>query len=205
MVISSALWGKMFPDVSCETREALETYHKLLLQWQKTVNLVSPSTIDHAWLRHFQDSYQLIELAPTHKEKWLDLGSGAGFPGLVVAIVSGRWKVTLVESDKRKCGFLREVARRTDVQVEIIADRIESIPLQSADVISARALAPLKDLVQLAQLHMSENTTLLFPKGANVETEIADLPQEWQDRIELIQSKTDQRAKIVRISPPIQN
>ena len=114
--------------VSRETLERLETYEALLKQWQKTINLVAPSTLSDIWHRHFADSAQLLALAPPGAERWLDLGSGAGFPGLVLAILlaeRGHGRVTLIESDTRKAAFLGEVARRVGVAVDILGTRIE--------------------------------------------------------------------------------
>lgn len=190
--------------VSRETMEMLEQYHSLLLQWQKTINLVAPSTLDSAWFRHFVDSAQLFDLAPKTATHWLDLGSGAGFPGLVIAAMSKEsqpnMKVTFVESDIRKCGFMREAARKMGVHVQILTRRVEDIPIQSADVISARALSNLASLIDLASPHVSPGTCLLFPKGSTHKAELETVPHEWQSRAEIIQSKTRQDAVVIRFN-----
>lgn len=192
--------------VSRETMEKLELYHSLLLQWQKTINLVAPSTLAHAWTRHFVDSAQLLDMAPGTATHWLDLGSGAGFPGLVVAALAAEshtnMKVTLVESDIRKCGFMREAARKMGVEVQILAARIADIPIQSADVISARALSNLATLIDHATPHVLPGTCLLFSKGSTYKAELETIPHEWQSRAEIIQSKTSPDAVVIRLKAP---
>ncbi|WP_341863169.1 16S rRNA (guanine(527)-N(7))-methyltransferase RsmG [Gymnodinialimonas sp. 57CJ19] len=191
--------------VSRETMERLNIFHELLLQWQKTINLVAPSTLQTAWERHFVDSAQIFELAPVDASNWLDLGSGGGFPGLIVAAMAKETrpnlKVTLVESDIRKCGFMREAARKMDVRVNILTRRIEGIPRQSADVISARALSNLAALIKHASPHMTPSTCLLFPKGSSYKSELESIPQDWQSKVEAIASKTDPDAVVLRFSP----
>lgn len=191
--------------VSRETMDRLRIFHGLLLQWQKTINLVAPSTLPSAWERHFVDSAQIFELAPDDATNWLDLGSGGGFPGLVVAAMAKdsrpNLKVTLVESDIRKCGFMREVARKMDVRVNILTRRIADIPKQSADVISARALSNLATLIEYASPHMTPTTCVLFPKGSSYKSELESVPQDWQSKLEAIASKTDRDAVILRFAP----
>ena len=155
--------------VSRETLGRLEVYAAELVKWQKTINLVAPSTLPDVWHRHFADSAQLVALAPVAGSvtspnsdavvplTWIDLGSGAGFPGLVAAIMlapTGRWRVTLVESDSRKAAFLRHVARTVGVPVDNLCERAERAATRAnlayASVISARALAPLTQLLAWA-------------------------------------------------------
>lgn len=192
--------------VSRETIDKLQVYEALLRQWQKTINLVAPSTLDHIWSRHFADSAQLFALAPPDAARWLDLGSGAGFPGLVLAIMlAGRdgAKVTLVESDTRKAAFLGEVARRTGASVDIRPERIEKFAtqtkLQPVDVITARALAPLPRLLELASPAFSPQTLGLFLKGREVEAEVAAAREEWAFESTLQPSLTDAGGRIVLI------
>ena len=135
-------------SVSRETVERLRVYESVLKTWQKTINLVAPSTLGDVWHRHFADSAQILRFAPADARTWYDFGSGGGFPGLVAAILlaeRGQARVTLVESDTRKAAFLGEVARKTGIAVEIRSERIEKVAIQaksqSVDVISARALA----------------------------------------------------------------
>lgn len=159
-----------FFSVSCETLEKLRVYARLLEHWQKTHNLVAPSTLPLIWSRHFADSAQLLYLAPC-AQHWLDMGSGAGFPGMVVAILmadQSSLDVHLVESHAKKVAFLNAVRRETGVPAVIHADRMENMTNHLAcsfDVISARALAPLKQLCAYAAPFMKKNTIALFPKG----------------------------------------
>ncbi len=160
--------------VSRETMHRLEIYRELLIRWQKAINLVGRRTLDDIWRRHFLDSAQLIDLAPPTPGPWLDLGSGAGFPGLVLAIL-GAADVRLVESDGRKCTFLEEVRRATGAPVAVLQARAEDLPPVGAAVITARALAPLPRLVPLAARHARPDTVGLFLKGAGVGREIQDV------------------------------
>jgi 16S rRNA (guanine527-N7)-methyltransferase len=167
-------------SVSHETVERLETYAVLLRQWQKAVNLVAPATLDEVWHRHFADSAQLLPLAPDARN-WLDLGTGAGFPGLVIAIMCANHdnrSVHLVESNSRKCAFLQEVARRTAVSVAIHEGRIEDAAkagrVGKVDVVTARALAPLAKLLALSDGFFSEQTIGLFLKGREASREMEE-------------------------------
>jgi 16S rRNA (guanine527-N7)-methyltransferase len=197
-------------SVSRETLERLKTYAALLQKWQKTINLVAPSTLNQVWHRHFADSAQILALAPPNSQNWVDLGSGAGFPGLVVAILlapdtpKGQTRVTLIESDSRKAAFLREVARAVAVPVDILPLRIEAAPTRisvpGVDVVSARALAPLEKLLELSQPLIKPTTTALFLKGREVSREVQDAELKWKFDIELTQSVTDAEARIVCIT-----
>jgi 16S rRNA (guanine527-N7)-methyltransferase len=195
-------------DVSRETVDRLSRYVALLEQWQPRINLVAGATLPDVWHRHIADSAQLYALAPG-AGSWLDLGSGAGFPGLVIAILahaSAGPRVALVESDRRKSAFLAEVARQTGITVEIHTARIEQIATQSmlpeVDVVSARALAPLERLIPLSLPFMGEETLGLFPKGRDVESEVAVARAGWEFDAELMPSLTDAEARIVVIRRP---
>ncbi|MBL4629477.1 MAG: 16S rRNA (guanine(527)-N(7))-methyltransferase RsmG [Roseicyclus sp.] len=192
--------------VSRETFARLELYHQLLHHWQRTINLVAASTLEAAWSRHFVDSAQLFDLAPATATQWLDLGSGGGFPGLVIAAMAAEtrpdYRITLVESDIRKCGFMREAARKMDVQVQILSCRIADIPPQKADVISARALSNLGALINHAIPHAADGTCLLFSKGASYKAELESLSSDWQMASEAIPSLTDPDAVILRFVVP---
>lgn len=159
-----------------EIRQKLERYHGLLLQWQKTINLVSPKTTDDAWQRHFEDSMQLAALLPDRVGTLYDIGSGAGFPGLVLAIMKPSLAVTLIESDARKCAFLQTVSRETGLtNVTIITERIETaLPcLPPPDCLTARALAPLARLLNMTRpLWDARPLEMIFPKGRTVQAEI---------------------------------
>lgn len=197
-------------NVSRETLERLELYERLLRQWQKAVNLVAPSTLDAIWHRHFADSAQLLALVGPQASPWLDLGSGAGFPGLVAAILlaeRGDAHVTLIESNARKGAFLREVARETGilpgVAVDILSIRIENAATQAnlppPAVISARALAPLDKLLALAAPLTGGSTTGLFLKGRDAEAELEDARKTWNFSVELVASRTEPDGRIVVI------
>lgn len=220
--------------VSRETLDRLRTYEALLKSWQRVVNLVSPATLDDVWHRHFADSAQLLDLADISSplggegpgargraleeggkiprpgeasggQSWLDLGSGGGFPGLVLAILlaekAPQARMTLVESDARKAAFLGEVARKTGVAVEIRAERSEKCATQAnsriRNVITARALAPLPKLLGLAQPFFSPPTVALFPKGREAEVEIAEARTRFDFDCQLAPSLTDAEARIV--------
>ncbi len=192
--------------VSRETLERLQTYESLLKQWQRTINLVAASTLDDTWHRHFADSAQLLALAPPAAEHWLDLGSGAGFPGLVLAILlkeRGHGRVTLIESDTRKAAFLAEVARRTGAAVDIRGTRIEKSATQAklapVDVVTARALAPLPRLLDLSTPFFSGPTIGLFLKGREAEAEVEAAKKLWDFESELHPSLTDSGGRIVVI------
>jgi 16S rRNA (guanine527-N7)-methyltransferase len=192
--------------VSRETIGRLELYTRLLGQWQKAHNLVSAKTLDAVWHRHFADSAQLVRYAPEAK-RWVDLGSGAGFPGLVVAILlqdtGGR--VQLVESDLKKCAFLREVGRQTGIVVDIVDTRIESFSTQARiseaeiDVISARALAPLDRLLELSSALFSRNTLGLFLKGRDFRAELDEAERHWAFESSVAPSLTDASGRIVQV------
>jgi len=190
-------FARLFP-VSRETIRRLELYAGLLQKWQKAVNLVSASTLPHVWHRHFADSAQLARLVPPEATSIVDLGSGGGFPGLVLAIVLAERapvRVSLVESDERKATFLHEVARQTGVAVDILATRIESPETQArlhgVDVVTVRALAPLSRLLRLAAPIFAAGTVGLFLKGRSVQREIEEASAGWRFDVELIPSLTE--------------
>lgn len=190
--------------VSRETLERLEAYAAILEKWSPRINLVSRATLEDLWTRHFLDSAQLLELAPAEARTWCDLGSGGGFPGLVVAILAAErmpdLAVTLIESDTRKAVFLRTVLRETGAQATVLDRRIEAAPAQAADIVSARALAPLPALLGLAHRHMAVGGIGLFPKGARHAEELRDALELWRFRCETHPSQTDPDAVLLRIS-----
>lgn len=181
--------------VSRETEKRLDIYVELLLRWQQTTNLISPSTIPQLWTRHIADSLQLIDLAPGAKT-WVDLGSGGGFPAIPVAcVLSGTpgAMVHLVESNGKKAAFLREVIRATGVPAQVHAERIEKFvasTVNSVDVVSARALAPLKTLCDQAFPLVERGAVALFLKGLDVESELTDAAKYWKLEVERVPSKT---------------
>jgi 16S rRNA (guanine527-N7)-methyltransferase len=193
--------GNMEAEAALRTR--LDIYGDLLRKWQKKINLVGPSTLPELWVRHFDDSLQLLPIAGAWSH-WVDLGSGGGFPGLVIALASegqGR-TVHLVESDKRKAAFLREVSRETRTKVEIHVDRIETVlpKLVSqvhVDVVSARALAPLRELIDYARPALEKGAVGLFLKGKALASELTEAAPGASLNLTLVDSRTDSNAKIV--------
>ncbi len=195
-------------NVSRETLERLKLYVAVLEQWQPRINLVAGATLPEVWNRHLADSAQLLALAPNART-WLDLGSGAGFPGLVIAIMTHDQpgpRVTLIESDRRKSAFLAEVARQTGISVEIHTARVEQIAthdmLKPVDVVSARALAPLVRLIPLSLPFFGDATLGLFPKGRDAESEVTQARATWAFDVEMTPSLTDAAARIVAIRRP---
>lgn len=179
-------------DVSRETLARLETYASLLVKWQAKINLVGPATLPDLWRRHFLDSAQLLPLLPPAPGVLVDLGSGAGFPGLVLAIMS-EWRVHLVDSDQRKCAFLRQVALDTGVntRVAIHAQRFEAVAGYKAEIVTARACAPLAALLGYALPFLGENGRCLFLKGAQAEEELTAAEADWNMQVERRPSLTD--------------
>lgn len=185
-------------SVSRETLDRLIAYDEVLRKWQPRINLVGPSTLPDAWRRHFLDSAQLYPLLPEDTRCLVDLGSGAGFPGLVLAMM-GVPEVHLVESDTRKCAFLREAARVAGIKVTVHNKRIEAVSGIKADVVTARALAPLNDLLVWAYPFIGQDGMAIFPKGQNVEDELTDATKCWKMSVERFDSCTDRGATILRV------
>ena len=195
--------ARLFRDVSRETRARVEAYHAALLRWQKAINLVSRSTLAEAWARHFLDSAQVFAHRPVQRGLWADLGSGGGFPGLVCAILGAEaapdLRFALVESDRRKATFLQSVARDLGLSVAVHVARIEALAPLGADVISARALAPLPELLALAAPHLAPDGHALFQKGAGHAAELASARRDWQMEVETFPSSTAADAVVLRI------
>ncbi len=198
-------FARVFP-VSRETVDRLKTYESELIRWQRAVNLVAPNTLPDIWHRHFADSLQIEPFIPKTAEKLADLGSGAGFPGLVLAAhfhVAGSPRITLVEADQRKAAFLREVARAMQISVDILSTRIESnanlAALSNVDVFVARALAPLDRLLDLVAPYLLRDTVCLFLKGREFAREIADARTGWQFDLTEHASLTDTQARILEL------
>lgn len=195
----SALDAKGFAacaGVSRETLTRLEAYAGLLVRWSERINLVSRNTIGDMWRRHFLDSAQLMTALPMNARSLIDLGSGGGFPGLVLAImgVSG---VELVEADARKCAFLREAARLTEAAVEIRQQRIEAISPGPRDVVTARGCAPLDRLLGLAERFVGPHTRCLFLKGEHAADELATARAEWIFAAATQRSRSDPRGIVL--------
>lgn len=188
-------------NVSRETFGRLKIYHRLLEIWQKKLNLVSNLSLPEAWDRHFMDSYQLLSYLPPEALSLIDLGSGAGFPGLVLAIMGPEiLSVTLAESDFKKCIFLENVSRETKTPVKILRSRIEDLDKSiQGDVITARGLAPLPLLLSYAFPLMKKRSVGLFLKGKGVEREIQEAQKKWEFDLEIYPSLTDSTGRIVMI------
>jgi 16S rRNA (guanine527-N7)-methyltransferase len=187
--------------VSRETLDRLRRYAETLTRWQAKINLVAPATLPDLWRRHMLDSAQLMPLLPPGARRLIDLGSGAGFPGLVLAVL-GAPEMHLVEADSRKCAFLREAARLTEVRAVTIHNRrIESLPAEPYDVVMARALAPLPELLKLARGFAGPGTVYLFPKGQGVAEELIKAPETATMRLQRIPSRTQPGAEILKLEP----
>ncbi|MEQ5828212.1 16S rRNA (guanine(527)-N(7))-methyltransferase RsmG [Sulfitobacter sp. NFXS29] len=188
-------------NVSRETFDKLETFAELVRKWNPKINLVSKNSLDDLWQRHILDSVQVFELAQGSGH-WVDLGSGGGFPGIVVAILNQEvqnFRITMVESDQRKCAFLRTAIRELGLTASVQTERIEKLDGLEADVLSARALADLTQLLDFAELHLNSDGTALFPKGQNWESEDSDAKQVWSYALEAVESKTNPAAAILKI------
>ncbi len=199
-------------NVSRETMERLQIYAQLLIKWQRRINLVGPATIETLWLRHFADSLELSEHAPSRAEKWLDVGTGAGFPGLVLAICGQdkNIQVDLVESNAKKCAFLREVARCTKAQVIVHNCRIESIDSQaiqdmSPDIVTARALAPLDQLLNLTEIPLKSGAVGVFPRGQDIEDDLTACAKYWKMRTEIVERKYGLPGKVLVVHECVRN
>jgi 16S rRNA (guanine527-N7)-methyltransferase len=190
--------------VSRETEERLAAFVDLLDRWRHKTNLISDSTFASVWTRHIADCAQLIALAPEAR-RWLDMGSGAGFPGLVIAIqlasVPGAI-VHCVDSDQRKCAFLRQAARATGAAAAIHCARVEAIEpetLGPVDAVTARAFAPLPLALKLARPWIERGATAVFPRGESARDQVAALPEARAYAIEALQSVVNPKAAILRI------
>jgi len=179
--------------------DRLQTYLELLSKWQRRINLVGTSTLDDPWRRHFLDSAQLCRHIEPDDRPLYDIGSGAGFPGLVLAVM-GIPGVGLVESDQRKAAFLREVIRATDANAEVIVARVEELAPERAGIITARACAPLEKLLRLTTNLWTPETIGLLHKGRNVDAELTLAHKSWNIRVEKLPSLSDPEGVILRIS-----
>ncbi|MBL9072818.1 16S rRNA (guanine(527)-N(7))-methyltransferase RsmG [Tabrizicola sp.] len=190
-------------DVSRETLAALQQYEDLVRRWTPAINLVSKATLPDLWDRHIVDSAQIFALCPFSATSWADLGSGGGFPGVVIAILAKQLKpdlrVTLVESDLRKATFLRQAAQTLALPVTVRSSRIEVLDPLNAEVISARALAPLADLLAYADRHLAAGGVAVFPKGARYAEELAEAQKTWAFDVDAQQSLSDADAAILVI------
>lgn len=190
-------------NVSRETLDRLFSFCDLVEKWNPAINLISKSGIAEIWNRHIIDSAQLFQQMPDRAREWCDLGSGGGFPGIVLAILAKQLQpnaqVILVESDRRKSVFLAQASRLLDIDARVKTQRIEELEPQNADVLSARALAPLSDLCGYAYRHLKPDGVAIFPKGAAAQLEIEQAQKLWRFDYSLTQSYTDPTAHILSV------
>jgi 16S rRNA (guanine527-N7)-methyltransferase len=189
--------------VSRETLARLELFASLTAKWTPKINLIAKGTICDIWERHIVDSAQIYRYAPETYATWVDLGSGGGFPGIVVAAIARERqpdaRFVLIESDQRKCAFLRTAARELDLSVNVTASRIEDAPPQAADIVSARALASLTALLPLIRRHLRDDGRALVHKGRQAPQEIAEARAQWSFDLEDHPSITDPDARLLDI------
>jgi 16S rRNA (guanine527-N7)-methyltransferase len=190
--------------VSRETLARLDRFVAALLTWQRRINLIAPASVRELWTRHVADSLQLLALAPAARV-WVDLGSGGGFPGMVIACALAEIPgamAHLVESNGKKAAFLREAVRLTGATAVVHPARIEQVMTtldEPVDVVTARALAPLTDLLALSEPLLKRGAQALFPKGQGVEAELTQATKYWNIEATLVPSLTDPRGRIVSV------
>lgn len=193
-------------NVSRETLEQLERYVALLTTWNRRINLVAKSTLPQIWWRHILDCAQLADLAPPGAARWIDIGSGAGLPGIVIALIlagRGPVEVDLVERNAKKCAFLREAVRLTDAPARVLCCDLDAAPPgtlhQSYDVITARAVASLDELLRLSAPLRKKHTISLFAKGEHVDSELTESRKNRKLDFEQRPSRTNQAASVIVI------
>ena len=193
--------GLLELDVSRETLDALKYFGDLVVLWNPAINLISNSSVSDLWSRHIIDSAQLFLFTMPDEGLWLDVGSGGGFPGIVVSIVAKELapslRVVLVESDNRKCVFLRTVIRELGLSVKVINDRIENVKLDDVVYLSARALRNLNSLLFIVENNVSRETVCVFPKGRSYKKELVESQKNWKFDFNLIDSNTSEDSKVI--------
>ena len=189
-------------DVSRETYDRLVVFERVIQKCNRRINLVSRSSLDQLWTRHIFDSIQVFRCVEPPRT-WVDIGSGGGFPGLIIAILcadeSPDTDVTLIESDQRKSAFLRTAARECGVKVKVLSERIETAEPQQADVLSARALADLSALLAFSERPLLPDAISLFPKGERWKKEVDNAREQWRFEAEPVRSLTEEEAVILKI------
>ena len=185
-------------DVPRETMRRLDDFAALLVSENERQNLVSRGTLPHLWARHFLDSAQLLRFVPSPDAAWLDLGTGAGFPGMIVAALH-RGPVTMIESRRLRVDFLHRAVEVLGVsdRTTVLLDRLERVAERKFDVISARAFAPMGDLLELAHRFSTEKTRWILPKGRSAQSELAAAESSWQGSFRLEPSLTDAESGII--------
>ena len=200
---------KQVKNVSRETEQRLTVFHDLLVQWQARINLIAPSTIQQIWSRHIADSVQVFE-SLEGADEIVDIGSGAGLPGMIIAILlaeSGSGRVHLVESNGKKCAFLNAAIRQIGlrdqgVDITVVNDRIEkALPkIARPKIVTARALASLNDLLKLTEPYLANGALGVFPKGRDHEAEIADAQRHWEFEYAIVPSRLEDGSVLLKIS-----
>jgi 16S rRNA (guanine527-N7)-methyltransferase len=194
-------------NVSRETLERLDHLVAITRKWSKRINLVAPDTLEAIWERHISDSSQLFSAGFHGDKDWLDIGSGGGYPGLVVAVMAAEHQksglFTLVESDKSKAIFLQTAIRELGIHAKVENSRIETLAPQNAGIITARALAPLPKLLEMATPHLAPGGICLFPKGRNHLSELTEAIRCWKLSYKILKSRTDPQAGILCIHEAI--
>jgi 16S rRNA (guanine(527)-N(7))-methyltransferase RsmG len=187
------------PLIAAPARARLAQLAGLLLRWNQRINLIAAADEADLWTRHILDSAQLASLLPEPPAELIDLGSGGGFPGLVLALTTS-WTVHLVESDQRKAAFLREAVRVTGAKAIVHAVRAEKLAIPPAPVVTARALASVSALLELVRPLLTADGVCVLPKGRSVDTELTAAAREWHMRVERFPSCTGPGATLLRIS-----
>jgi len=189
-------------NVSRETLDRLKAYAALLAEWQARMNLLAAGELDDIWWRHMFDSAQLVPIAPENAARWADLGSGAGFPGLVLAVMLGErpgMHMSLVESNARKAAFLRESVRITGAPASVLCARAEELAPLRAEIVTARALSPLPELLEILERHCAPRGVGLFLKGKGAARELTQARKAWTFAVDTLPSQTDPGGTILRI------
>lgn len=201
MTRSDALAAPAWLDVSRETLAQFGRFVALVEKWNPVINLVSKASLPDLWSRHLLDSAQLYALVPQTAQRLADLGSGGGFPGLVLAILARDARpslhVTLIEADRRKSVFLSEAVRHLALNSTVMSERIEILAPLQADVVTARALAPLSALCGYAHRHLAPGGVALFAKGAHAGDELAEAQRHWRFTLTRADSKSDEKSSIL--------
>ena len=191
-------------NVSRETLDKLETFSELLKRWNPRINLVSTRDIERVWERHIVDSAQIYPHLAGHDGVWVDIGSGGGFPGIVTAIIATEENpsadVHLIESDQRKCAFLRQVAREIALPITVHAKRVEATETKNVSIITARAFASVTKILDMTTGLRSEMTKYLLLKGRTYESELTEAEQSWKLKVETIPSRTDPEGTILALT-----
>jgi 16S rRNA (guanine527-N7)-methyltransferase len=190
-------------DISAETLDLYQRWYHLLTRWNQKINLVGQNTLSNFWLRHALDSHQLYADLPAGTKTIIDLGAGAGFPGIALAILmrdTPGAQITMVESNGKKCNFLRTVIRELSLPATAVQGRAENLAPQPYDVVTARAFAPLPKLLTYAQPFWHADTLGIFPKGESWEAELNDAKADWDFTYEARPSQTDELARVLKIT-----